>query len=79
MDREQFNFCNKLYNELLNRKRINPDKYEREDAFMGAIMDIENGKDMKDAFIDSFKSVHNIEITDEIYQSCFHLVKGFSK
>lgn len=72
-------FYSKLYNELLKRYRINPDKYEREDAFQSAVSDIENGKDEKIAFKEAFKSVHNIELSDIIFNSACAVVLGFRR
>ena len=76
---KDISFYNKLYNELLNRYRINPDKYEREDAFLSAISDIEDGKDEKTAFKEVFKSVHDIELSDIIFNSAYALVCGFRR
>ena len=72
-------FYSKLYNELLKRYRINPDKYEREDAFQSAVSDIENGKDEKIAFKEAFKSVHNIEVSDIMFNSACAVVLGFRR
>jgi CRISPR/Cas system endoribonuclease Cas6 (RAMP superfamily) len=73
------NFYSKLYNELLKRYRINPDKYEREDAFLSAVFNIEDGKDEKTAFTEVFKSVHNIELSDMIFNSAYAVVLGFRR
>ena len=73
------NFYSKLYNELLKRYRINPDKYEREDAFLSAVFDIEDGKDEKTAFKEVFKSVHNVELSDVIFNSAYAAVLGFRR
>lgn len=76
---KDYSFYSKLYNELLKRYRINPDKYEREDAFLSAIFDIEDGKDEKIAFKEAFKSVHDIELSDIIFNSAYALVLGFRR
>lgn len=76
---KDISFYSKLYNELLKRYRINPDKYEREDAFLSAIFDIEDGKDEKTAFKEVFKSVHDIELSDIIFNSAYALVRGFRR
>ena len=76
MDKKQYDLFVKIHNELINRMRIKADKYEREDSF-SAIIDIENGKNMKDALIDAFKNVYDVEISDAIYESCYNLCKGF--
>lgn len=78
MDRKQIELITKIHNELLKRKRINADKYEREDLFFGVKYDMANGKSMKDAFIDSFKAVYGVEISDMLYESCYHLCKGWN-
>ena len=77
MDRKQIELITKIHNELLERKRIKADKYEREDSFFEVKYDIENGKSMKDAFIDSFKNVYGIEISDMLYESSYYLCKGW--
>lgn len=76
---KDYNFYNKLYNELLKRYNLNPDKYEREDAFLSAVFDIEDGKDEKTAFKEVFKSVHNIELSDIIFNSACAVVLGFRR
>lgn len=76
---KDYNFYSKLYNELLKRYRINPDKYEREDAFLSAVFDIEDGKGEKTAFKEVFKSVHDIELSDIIFNSAYALVRGFRR
>ena len=82
MEREQYDLYNKIYNELVKRKvsrrqMEEPDKYEREDAFMGAILDIEKGVDAYETFRDSFESVHGVELSKIEYESAYHLYKGF--
>lgn len=79
MQAERYTFINKLYNELLKRKQIDPDKYEREDAFMGIVHDIDNGISEQVAFVKAFDLVHGIELSDAIYKSCYANVKGFKR
>lgn len=76
---KDISFYSKLYNELLKRYRINPDKYEREDAFQSAVSDIEDGKDEKTAFKEVFKSVHDVELSDIIFNSACAVVLGFRR
>lgn len=76
---KDYNFYNKLYNELLKRYRINPDKYERADALLSAVSDTEDGKDEKTAFKEVFKSVHNVELSDIIFNSAYATVLGFRR
>ena len=77
MDKKQHELFTKIHNELINRMRIKADKYQRQDSF-SAIIDIENGKDMKDTLIKTFKAVYNVEISDLIYDSCYALCKGWN-
>lgn len=77
LDKKQYELITKVHNELLNRKRIKADKYEREDSFFGAVFEIEKGADMKEALIKSFNLVYGIEISDLIYDSCYAVCKGF--
>ena len=82
MEREQYDLYNKIYNELVKRKvsrgqMKEPNKYEREDAFMGAILDIEKGIDAYETFRESFKLVHEVELSKKEYESSYHLCKGF--
>lgn len=80
MNTEQIDLFIKVHNELINRKRIKADKYEREDSCWGAFLDVKNGKkNMKDALIDAFKNVYDVEVSDAIYESCYNLCKGFKK
>lgn len=76
MDKKQRELFTKVHNELINRMRIKADKYERQDSF-SAIIDVKNGKDMKEALIETFKEVYNVEVTDVIYDSCYALCKGW--
>lgn len=76
MDKKQYVLFTKVHNELIKRMRIDADKYERQDSF-SAIIDIENGRDMKEALIETFKAVYDIEISDAIYESCYALCKGW--
>lgn len=77
MKATDFQFYNKLYDELLKRKRIDADKCEREDAFMSIIFDIENGKSDLQSFKDMFKAVHKVDLSDETFKSAYALVAGF--
>ena len=77
MSGTDYQFYNKLYNELLKRKRINADKYEREDAFISIVFEIDDGKNVVQAFKDVFKAVHEVDLSDEIFQSAQALVAGF--
>lgn len=76
MDKKQRELFTKIHNELIDRMGIEADKYERQDSF-SAIIDVENGKDMKEAFVKTFKAVYDVEITDVIYDSCYALCKGW--
>lgn len=76
---KDYNFYNKLYNELLKRYNLNPDKYEREDAFQSVVFDIEDGKDEKIAFKEAFKAVHDVELSDIIFNSAYAVVLGFRR
>jgi hypothetical protein len=75
MNKEQYELFTKVHNELLKRLRLNPSKYQRQDSF-SAIIDVKNGKPMKDALIETFKAVYNVEISDLIYHSCYNLCVG---
>ena len=75
MDKEQYELFTKVHNELIKRLRINADKYARQDSF-SAIIDVENGMDMKEALIEAFKAVYDVEISDKIYNSCYALCTG---
>lgn len=77
MDKKQYELFTKVHNELINRMGIEADKYERQDSF-SAIIDVENGKNMKDALIEAFKAVYDVEISDSIYESCYALCKGWN-
>lgn len=77
MSGTDYQFYNKLYNELLKRKRINADKYEREDAFISIVFEIDDGKNVVQAFKDVFKAVHEVDLSDEIFKSAQALVAGF--
>lgn len=76
MNKELYELFIKVHNELINRLGIDADKYEREDSF-SAIIDVENGKDMKEALVEAFDLVYGVEVTNEIYNSCYALCKGF--
>jgi hypothetical protein len=75
MDKEQYELFTKVHNELINRLKIKATKYERQDSF-SAIIDVENGQNMKDALIETFKAVYDVEISDEVYESCYALCVG---
>lgn len=76
MDKKQYKLFTKLHNELIDRLGIDADKYERQDSF-SAIIDIEKGKDMKEALVEAFDLVYGVEITDKMYESCYALCNGF--
>lgn len=76
MEKEQYELFTKVHNELIKRLRIDADKYARQDSF-SAIIDVENGKDMKEALIEAFKAVYDVEVTDKIYNSCYTLCIGW--
>lgn len=76
MNKEQYELFTKVHNELINRLRIDADKHEREDSF-SAIIDVENGIPMKEALIEAFKTVYDVEVSDMIYDSCYALCVGF--
>ena len=65
-----YEFHTKLYNRLLDRLRIEADRYEREDAFSGIMEDIRGGRDMKEAYKDAFSLVHAADLDDALYESC---------
>lgn len=74
MDNKQFELFIKLHNELIEQAGLDPDKYERQDSFSVHI-DIENGRDMKEALIEAFDLVHGVDISD-IYDECYALCNG---
>lgn len=79
---KQYELFNKVYNELVNRfvsarKMKSPDKHEREDAFMSAMIGIEKGNEPYEEFKESFKLVHNIDLSRLLYDSAYNLCKGF--
>lgn len=78
MDNPQYELFSKVHNELISRMGIEADHYERQDSF-SAIIDVMNGKDMKEALIEAFDAVYDVEVTDEIYESCYNLCKGFKE
>lgn len=67
----------KLYNEVVDRTGIYPDKYEREDGFFGIYEDLQNGTELMDAFINVFDVVHGYPLTEKIFKSCVANVKGW--
>lgn len=77
MNKEQYELFTKVHNELIKRLRIDADKYERQDSF-SAIIDVENGKPMKDALVEAFKAVYDVEVSDLIYHSCYNLCVGIN-
>lgn len=82
MERELLLFLNKLYNYMLDDFGIEADKYEREDA-MSLIIDIEkgkivNGKQLCEAFQETFDLVHGYELTESKYWSRFNLCSGMN-
>ena len=60
---------NKVYNRILEEQGIDPDKYEREDAFMGIWFDHEKGIDLTTSIIDTFDVVHGVELSESYVQS----------
>ena len=78
MDKKQYDLFTKVHNELIRRMGIDPDKYERQDSF-SAIIDIDNGRNMKEALIEAFDLVYGIEIPDSVYESCYTLCKGWKE
>lgn len=78
MDRKQYELFTNVHNELIKRMRIEADKYQRQDSF-SVVIDIENGKDMKDALIDAFRAVYDVEVSDAIYDSCYAVCRGFRR
>ena len=84
MNREEYALYNKIYNDLVGRKvsikaMKEPDKYEREDAFMSIVIDIDKGVEPYEAFKESFKLVHEVELSRIVYESAYGLCKGFNK
>ena len=77
MEPKLYEFVLKLHNELIDRLGIDADKYEREDCFFGVLHDLASGKDMKEAFVESFDVVYGMELTDSMYGSCYAVCKGF--
>ena len=77
MEPKLYEFVSKLHNELIDRLGIDADKYEREDCFFGVLHDLASGKDMKEAFVESFDGVYGMELTDSMYGSCYAVCKGF--
>ena len=79
MTNDNIEFYSKLHNELIDAIGIEPDKYEREDAFFGIISDIDNGKDEKDVFIKTFDLVYDAELDSEVYKLCYCNAKETKK
>ena len=77
MDKKQYELFSKVHNRLIDKMGIEPDKYERQDSF-SAILDVEKGKDMKDALIEAFKAVYDVEVTDEAYNYCYDYAKSLN-
>ena len=70
MYRDYLNFIYKkisfIYNYILDENGIDADKYEREDAYFGLLMDIgRDGKDPIRSFKKVFELVHDIELTEK--------------
>lgn len=78
-DKELWEFCSKLYNEILDRAGIDADKYEREDAFFGIYDDAKKRIDLKESCIKIFSLVHDYELSEIMYESCYANVVGFGK
>ena len=79
MRREVFLLINELHNKILDAEKIRADKYEREDAFMSIIEDVDNKKDIMESFIKVFKSVYNYTLTEECYLSAYQSLGGKTK
>ena len=67
----------KTYNELININGLNPDKYEREDAFMTIWLGYKSGKDIVNLFKKTFNLVYDIVPSDDIILSRLALCGGF--
>ena len=79
MTNDNIEFYSKLHNELIDAIGIEPDKYEREDAFFGIISDIDNGKDEEEVFIKTFNLVYDAELDSEVYKLCYYYTKETKK
>jgi hypothetical protein len=64
-----FENLSKVYNRILEEQGLNPDKYEREDAFMGIYFDHKKGIDLVASIIDTFDIVHGVELEETYVKS----------
>ncbi len=69
--------CSKVYNELIDRTGIEPDKYEREDAFCGIWSDVQKGKSLLDSCVEVFDVVHGYDLPETLFKSCYANAVGF--
>ena len=72
MNKEKYELFTNVHNELIDKLGIDADKYERQDSF-SAIIDVENGKDIKDALVDAFDLVYDAFVSDELFDECYNL------
>lgn len=75
--REMYTFYSKLYNEVINRIGIEPDKYEREDAFFGILKGVEDNINLKVVFREVFDEVHGYNLSEKMFNSCYANMLGF--
>lgn len=66
----------KLYKELLNKMRVIPDKYVREEAFSEITERIDRGEAVQSAFQNVFLKIHKVNLPDSIYYLAFATVNG---
>ena len=83
MEKEMYMLYSKIYNELVKSfvssgLMEEPDRYEREDAFMSEIIEIENGKDAYEEFKSSFNLVHDVDLSEQMFKSAYDLNKDFN-
>ena len=77
MTMEKRAFFFKLHNELAERFGIEPGRYEREYAIFSILQNIEKGEDEKKTFLETFKVVYDVEVSEIMYKSCYANVEGF--
>lgn len=75
-EQNSYRYYTKVYNTFVDELGIEPDKYEREDAFFGIITDVENGINEKEAIIKAFDLVHSVDINEETYDTCMKKCTG---
>lgn len=66
----------KLYEELLNKMRVIPDMYVREEAFSEITERIENGEAVQSAFQNVFLKVHKVSLPDSVYYMALATING---